>query len=132
MAANIKPKSNQDVFDEVLKAIRKQKYIQSNDDSKGVCLYRGPNGLRCAAGHMIPNSLYKVQMEGKSVGRLKVIYPEIAKYFENVGGDLLVDLQMAHDIRLSSEGNSLGWETEMKQIAKDYNLIYAEPSKEIA
>jgi hypothetical protein len=132
MAANIRPKSNQDAYDKVLKAIRKQKYIRSNDNSNGVCVYRGPDGLRCAAGHLIPNSLYYKGMEGKRVGKLMASYPEIAKYFKNVDGDLLGDLQMAHDIRLSSEGNSLGWETKMKEIAKDYNLVYTEPSKEIA
>jgi hypothetical protein len=129
MAANIRPKSNQDAYDKVLKAIRKQKYIQSND-SKGVCAYRGPDGLRCAAGHLIPNSLYRKEIEGKNIGSLKGIYTKIAKYFENVEGYLLTDLQMAHDFRLSSEGNSLGWETKMKQIAKDYNLIYTEPSRD--
>jgi hypothetical protein len=130
MTANIRPKNNQDAYDKVLKAIRKQKYIQSNDDSEGICAYRGSNGLRCAAGHLIPNSLYRKEMEGKHISALKRIYPEIEKYFENAEAYLLADLQMAHDFNLSREGNSLDWETKMKQIAFDYSLVYAEPSKE--
>jgi hypothetical protein len=130
MAANIHPKNNQDAFDKVLKAIRKQKYIQSNDDSKGICAYRGPDGLRCAVGHLLPSSLYRKEMEGRRAGALKRIYPEIEKYFKNVDGYLLNDLQRAHDFSLGRKGNSIDWETKMKQIAFDYSLVYAEPSKE--
>jgi hypothetical protein len=130
MAANLRPKNNQDAYNKVLKSIRKQKYIQSSDDSKGVCAYRSPNGLRCAAGHLLPNSLYRKEMEGRHIGALKRIYPKIAKYFENVEAYLLSELQRAHDFSLVRKGNSLDWETKMKQIAFDYNLVYTKPTKD--
>jgi hypothetical protein len=120
MVANIKPKSNQDVFDKVLKAIRKQKYTQSIVGYS--CKYRGPNGLRCAAGHLIPNSLYKVRIEGTSISGTMML-DEVKNY-------LIQFMQFAHDNRLK-EG-SAEWELGMKEIASDYNLIYTEPSKEIS
>jgi hypothetical protein len=130
MAANLRSKNNQDAYNKVLKSIRKQKYIQSSDDSKGICAYRSPNGLRCAAGHLLPNSLYRKEMEGKNIASLRGSYPKIAEYFKNVDSYLLSDLQRAHDFSLGCKGNSLIWETKMKQIAFDCNLVYTEPSKE--
>ena len=128
MAANIRPKNNQDAFDKVLKAIRKQNY-QRSATKVGSCKYRGPNGLRCAAGHLIPNNLYRKSMEGKTINSRIINMPTIGEYFKNVNSDLLSDLQSAHDRDLKYGENN--WETGMKQIAKEYNLVYTEPSKEI-
>jgi hypothetical protein len=130
MAANIRPKNNQDAFDKVLKAIRKQRYVQSHDPLTENCVYRGPNSLRCAAGHLIPNSLYRKELEGRNIITLIMNFRSIAEYFSNVSSDLLSQLQSAHDQRLSSESQSLDWEIKMKQIALDYNLVYTEPTKD--
>lgn len=32
-------------------------------DGKKLCLYRGPNNTRCAAGHLIPDEVYSENME---------------------------------------------------------------------
>lgn len=129
MAANIKPKNNQDAFDKVLKAIRKQNYVQSEDPLTESCVYRGPNKVRCAAGHLLPNNLYRKSMEGKSISSVLMNFSSIGDYFSNVDDGLLSELQSAHDANLGSGKHA--WESRMKQIAKYYNLVYTEPSTEI-
>jgi len=133
MAANIRPKNNQDAFDKVLKAIRKQNYVQSQDPLTETCVYRGPNSVRCAAGHLIPNSLYRKEMEGKNISSLisSLIRnnPEIAYYFGNISINLLQSLQSAHDSQLMY--GEQAWEFQMKKIANSYNLVYTEPSGEL-
>lgn len=127
MAANVKPKNNQDAFDKVLKAIRKQNY-QRSVNTDGACKYRGPNGLRCAAGHLIPNSLYKVSIEGLSISNNKMP-DEVKNYFDAVSMNLIQDMQFAHDNNL--EESITAWEIRMKEIANNYGLTYTEASKEI-
>lgn len=39
-------------------------------NSGGECVYRGPAGLKCAAGHLIPNDEYYPYMEGVSFDKL--------------------------------------------------------------
>ena len=125
MAANIRPKNNQDAFDKVLKAIRAQGY-QRSVNADGSCKYRGPNGLRCAAGHLIPNSLYKASIEGVSISDAR-IPEEITNYFDSVSLDLIQSMQFAHDNYL--EESITAWELRMKEIAWSYNLVYTEPLK---
>lgn len=129
MAANIRPKNNQDAYNKVLKAIRKQNYVQSEDPVTKNCVYRGLNNVRCAAGHLIPNSLYRKSMEGMNIDSLLVNFPIISEYFENVHDDLLSELQSAHDNHLAFGKQQ--WEFAMKKIANTYGLSYMEPSKEI-
>jgi hypothetical protein len=130
MAANIRPKNNQDAYDKVLKAIRNQKYVQSQNPLTETCVYRGPNSVRCAAGHLLPNSLYHKEMEGKSISSLIMDFRSIEEYFSNVSDSLLFELQTAHDSYLMSGKQQ--WELQMKKISGYYNLVYTEPSGELA
>ena len=43
------------------------------------CLYRGPNGLKCAAGLLIPDEDFDLSWEGQSVS--SVCGNEVSKYF---------------------------------------------------
>lgn len=44
----------------------------ASDANGDRCLYRGPNGLKCAVGALIPDELYKDSMEGSNVGSMTV------------------------------------------------------------
>ena len=68
-------------------------------------------------------------MEGKNISSLLVNFSSIRDYFNNVDGNILSELQSAHDSNL--DGGKYAWESRMKQIANNYNLVYTEPSKEI-
>lgn len=60
-------KTYQETFNIVYNAILKQGCLSLDD--KGYCLYRGPNGTKCAAGHLIPDDKYDPKMENKPCWR---------------------------------------------------------------
>lgn len=58
----------QQIFNTVYKGLRSQGFQRSFDKSpEGSvrCLYRGPRGRKCAAGHLIPDDKYHVSMENQ-------------------------------------------------------------------
>jgi hypothetical protein len=61
------------VFDEAIAKITTQG-APSMRAKDGLCLYRGENGLKCAAGHFIPDSKYEPEMEGQSIGQVNSGY----------------------------------------------------------
>ena len=81
----------------------------------GLCLYRGPNGTKCAIGCLIPDNLYRKGMEGDPAS-------DVA---ESLGWELnphLVDcIQEAHD-NLLSQDNLSPFRNQMKTIAGLYGL----------
>ena len=52
----------QTIFNQSLAAIEAQG--TASMDSEGKCLHRGPNGTRCAIGHLIPDDKYDEVLEG--------------------------------------------------------------------
>ena len=72
-------------------------------DENGACQYRGPNGLRCAAGHLIPDDEYEDWYEGSDA-------EEVAGVAESFFGhdlDLVEALQHAHDSAARTSGDQL-------------------------
>lgn len=82
--------TNQETFDIVVTALRAQG--RKSVDAHGGCMYRGPNGLKCAAGHLIPDSLYSPEMEHKIASNHTKMLIELGHdpWFVNA-------LQAAHD-----------------------------------
>jgi hypothetical protein len=62
------PVEAQELYDYIVEAIVKQGRPSVGDNDR--CLYRGPDGLKCAAGHVIPDSMYSEEMEGNAVDSL--------------------------------------------------------------
>lgn len=60
-------KTLQQVFNQAFRGLRKQGWKKSVAADGTTCMYRGPNGLRCAIGHAIPNSRYMKKFEEYSV-----------------------------------------------------------------
>lgn len=56
--------SNQEIFDRVSSHLLTQGKPALRD---GECVYRTPEGLRCAIGCLIPDALYAVELEGIAV-----------------------------------------------------------------
>jgi len=87
----------------------------------GRCVYRTPQGLRCAIGVLIPDNQYDPMMEGKSVQEIA----EKAKWFGDIFAGLslyfLEPLQNIHDAYY-------GWHStenmrfELKAIALAFDL----------
>ena len=82
----------------------------------GLCVYRGPNGTKCAVGCLIPDGLYSKDMEGKcgydvveSIG-----WGHLSEY-------LIISVQDAHDNCLDPDDLSK-FSSRMKKTAEDYGL----------
>lgn len=67
------------------------------------CLYRGPDGTRCAAGILIPDEIYDKSMEGATIDSIVLGIPRSGStphkfpewFTKNV--ELISELQHAHD-----------------------------------
>ena len=87
----------QEVFDTVARHLLTQKrrsYV--NNEGAELCCYRGPRGLKCAVGALIPDELYSKDLEGLAVGSGPVAI--VCKQLGIVRHlNLLADLQDLHD-----------------------------------
>lgn len=109
----------QEIFDTSVNGLRAQGYQQSTDPIKG-CLYRGPNGLKCAAGFCIPDEIYEESMEREVIGVVIVKSPALQEMFPTEAHEeLLRRLQSIHDSFSPDE-----WEEQWKLVAARYDLIY--------
>jgi hypothetical protein len=113
--------SKQAAFDLIVNNLRKQGK-QSYKEGIG-CVYRHPEGLKCAIGHVMPDVLYNENMEeyslwaeelGSVVDYLKVEYG-----FDDF--DFWDGLQAIHDIP------QYKWEDRWKEFAQDHDLVYVAP-----
>ena len=85
----------QEIFDFVVTALAKQGKLSTNG---GFCRYRASDGSKCAIGHLIPDRLYRSEMEGCAIAwRGYSAYLEIDEWRNNVSVDFLSDLQSVHD-----------------------------------
>ena len=92
----------QEIFTQVVKHLFKQGYKSEGwfnedySDSSG-CLYRAEDGGRCAVGYFIPDDVYSVSMEGKSVSSLWDTWHDVLPAWMGDNIELLTDLQNVHD-----------------------------------
>jgi len=79
-----------------------------SSDGLGHCMYRGPEGRKCAVGHLLPDESYHRRLEGKSVdygsGALK---PALIQAGIDMGDKstkaLLAKMQYIHDAPAPSD-----------------------------
>lgn len=104
----------QEVFDRVATHLMKQG--RKSLDSRYNCVYKGKDGLKCAAGCLISDYEYKPQFEGKAWGSydLENLYgiTSAHKY-------LIKRLQKIHD-----DFNPEDWKEALKNIALREGLNY--------
>lgn len=112
--------NNQEFFTKSATHLLKQnkKSIWSDECGES-CVYRSPDGLMCAVGATIPDSVYSPTMENKTISRLIDFYPDIATLFEGVDRNLLTRMQRVHDGWRVEE-----WPEQLRSIAREYNLKY--------
>jgi hypothetical protein len=113
-------KTHQETFDIVYNAILKQGCF-SYDLAEG-CLYRGPNGVKCAAGHLIPDDKYDPKMEGIDA-HLGIVKTILVK--EDYDIEFVRQLQVIHD---THAGGLLAvhfkmWKDHMIGFAEEHNLM---------
>lgn len=93
--------TRQEMADFVVEKLAGQNFVQSARLDGLSCLYRGPNGIKCAAGHLIPDNIYKTDFEGEVVDTLVCNHPEVLPCLEcsddKKPGRTASSLQAIHD-----------------------------------
>jgi hypothetical protein len=113
----------QEIFEKVLEGISSQGYKKS-ESITGRCMYRGPNGLKCAAGHLIPDEMYNPMMESKGIIYLINEF-KMPNYFCS-NSELIYKLQVWHDFYLDCISNAYD---RLKEISEQYNVEIPEKYK---
>ena len=101
-----------ETFEYVLNKILEQGEPSLNKDGK--CLYRGPNGLKCAAGHLISDEEYNPSMEGRGARHTLSSHPHM---------ELISQMQIAHDIASANPSNFVReFKSRMDRIKEQFNI----------
>lgn len=91
-------------------------------------MYRGPEGRKCAVGHLLPDELYRPSMEGMSVGYCpRVLQEALLRAGIDMRASqtkaLVQQMQTIHDDYHPSEYPFTEYlKTAMGQLAKRFNL----------
>lgn len=106
--------TEQEIFDYVVRFLTKQAARSFEKYENGVkkCKYRGPNGLRCAAGCLIDDSEYKSYFEGRG---WDLISDETGQHAHL---ELIRELQYIHDQSFTFRC----WSRRWRSLAKERNL----------
>lgn len=111
--------NRQEVYDRVKKHLLTQNR-KSMNESGDICVYRGPDNLRCAIGALISDEAYHTGLEGM------IAHERSVENALNASGimvettedrDLLSDLQSIHDIY-----EPFQWPDKLKDRAYSYGL----------
>lgn len=116
-------KTNQEIFDIVAKHLLTQAAKSLSVQCTGTvyehraCRYRGDEGRKCAVGVLIPDELYKAELEGWSVTNTYVMasMPEV----EIESLDLVSKLQKLHDLADVYE-----WPVYLRELAAREGLSF--------
>jgi hypothetical protein len=106
--------SLQEIFEFVAKHLLTQK--EPALDESGDCVYRGENNLKCAVGCLIPDSLYRSEIEYVSFSYLNSFFPSISNYPQKCR-NLVCSLQDIHDGQ-----NTESWYEQICILAESYEL----------
>lgn len=108
------PKTAQEIYDTVAEHMLKQNQRSTLLSIAGydACAYRGMDGLKCAAGCLIPEEIYQVIFEGYS-------WPEMISDFDfpKDHWELITKLQNIHD-----HIDPKNWRKGLTIIANSYSL----------
>lgn len=99
-------------------------YVPTEDDEMSFqCKYRGPDGTKCAVGHLIPDHLYEETIENMSVMLMFEERPEIAEHIgaHSYGQELFLSkLQAAHDCYVSEDPAQM--REMLRKVAEEFGL----------
>jgi len=117
------PVEAQELFNYIVEAIVKQGRPSVGDNDR--CLYRGPDGLKCAAGHVIPDSMYSEAMENQGI--VGVAEANLLPVSLSTHIDLITRLQYLHDKSGPCDGDgrpfAIYFHDHANQIAREqFNL----------
>jgi hypothetical protein len=103
---------------------------------RGTCVYRSEDGkLRCGVGCLIPDDLYRPEMEGASVGDLmdEPMETELAAYLGVENVSLLSKVQLLHDdLAVTGEGFASDFRKGLLALAEKEGVRISHASPEEA
>lgn len=114
--------SLQETFDTVVAHLRKQgkqakaQMLDCEGDEYVGCAYRTPEGLKCAAGFLLPDELYHPDMEGKNCNPNTAVGRALAGLGYHL--PLVEALQGVHD------NSPTYWEPNLARVAGNFKLSY--------
>ena len=92
---------------------------ETHDTDAGIegmtCLYRGPNGTKCAAGILISDEVYDPEMENMLISNVVKEFTGLEHLEKEV--DFLNTLQEIHDDKPVE-----GWDKELRILAEENQL----------
>jgi hypothetical protein len=122
--------NNQEAFDTVVKHLRAQGKrcvgVYYAGQISPTCLYRGADGLKCAAGILISDEEYASWMEGMGIIGILITGKcpnSLRSKLQNVDQTLLMELQDVHD-----NSPEVEWEEKLHRLATRFDLTI--PSQE--
>lgn len=90
-------RTRQEIFDIAWNGLKAQGFARSAVENEYGCLYRGPNGLRCAIGHCISDEEYREVFEGTGISTDNGYSLRKAARISTDDLGFAGDLQAAHD-----------------------------------
>lgn len=93
---------------------------QARKPGNVACSYRAEvdgKVLKCAVGALIPDEVYKPEMENKNILGLTLNFPEVCEPLKDVPKALLRDLQYLHDT-----SQPRYWRQGLRDVALRYSL----------
>lgn len=117
----------QELFDRAVIAVDRQGKPSRGAD--GRCLYRGPGGLKCAAGHLIDDDDAAMCFDAKPAAHSGVY--DLARHgrlaFESEGARRTVsNLQVSHDFAASDADFRRGFRKRAIRVAAQFGLTMPE------
>lgn len=124
----------QDIFEFTTTELLKQgKASMMSEFGISSCLYRHPDGLKCAVGHLIDDEFYDEEMENQPC-QSRIVWPSIIKSVQkkyNIDlneldanlGTVLSFMQVAHDDYLT-KGVEL-YKKQIVEVAEEFGLSTA-------
>lgn len=118
--------TDQEIFDAVARHLFAQgKQSVAADAARGgtICMYRTPDGCRCAVGALLTDDEYDLAMEGQSVAELA----KAGLLPGRLAGDvpMLEELQRAHDRADRPERFKRDVARALRDVASEYDVSIA-------
>lgn len=107
--------TDQELFDKVAAHLRTQNAKAMNADCQ--CMYRAPDGKRCAAGCLILDEHYAPNIEGLAITGNLVWARLSASGVADAQAQLVQELQIVHDNCQIDQ-----WKSELARVAGRHNL----------
>lgn len=108
--------NRQEMFNKIWEGFEGQNWVIS-EDGHGTCMYRAPNGAKCAIGHLISEEEYDEQMEHLDVKTALKEGLLPLRFSEDI--DFLFEIQKVHDQYVWSDIDSEEWLEERPTKLKD-------------